>query len=323
MLKSKNNIIALLAITYLFLLVSYSFGPLYLHIFHLLLLINAYILCKLAAEKISSYSDTFGVKIFYSLLLDFFIFSLIIFFWFLGNNPTFRDEKMIGTFFIIIPSVAIVGLIAFLKNIRRLKNPVASDNTNAKLKKPIIITTLLIIVILFLFYYNDNVLKFTESGTDPEICNSFITFPSSYLFSAYHKADCLYNVATNKQDLDLCDKICLIKNIPLYDFCENNYKLRCFQNIANQKQDINICLDKFKNDGNLNYCILSIAEDAKNKELCEYLPGGNNSQEEIKEDSLDKNYCIANVAEAANDKNICVEILNKEDQDYCLSRFNK
>lgn len=298
------------------LLLIYAFTSSGITLFlHTMLLIGGLSISILMINKITKSSNSLKTKIYSSFILNFLLFFSIVFFWFLGNHHSI-DDKGLMTFLIIIPSSILFGFIGFIVGLVLSVKRRERNDFDYNLKYLLTITSLLFLLLLLIFFYNPAMRKMAITFEDESLCRSTLITSNSYMFAPSFYSDCMMRVGIAKQDIRICDDVCDNLNIDQKD-CQINDKSQCYHNVAREKGDIESCVKAAIPA----YCVLAIAEDTKNIQLCEHLAGGANPRVEFS-GSVGRDYCLSTLAPIIGDITLCNSINNNETKQYCIQNYN-
>ena len=252
-MDKSELIVSILGIFFFLTLIIYSTTSSGFTMFlHLLLLISGFLISVLMINKVTKSTNSPKAKIYFSFILNFVLFFLIIFFWFLGDHSSI-DDMGLTTAFIIIPTSILFGIIGVITGlVLSIKRKTRKD-FEYNLKPLIWTINILVIILVLIFFYNNIVHNISKISQSETLCSLSITVyyshskdtSGSYMFSPYSQAYCLRDVGILKNDEKICEKICDSVKRPgetKYS-CEVNIKNNCYYRVTVNKKDIKICFN--------------------------------------------------------------------------------
>ncbi|MBU3907301.1 MAG: hypothetical protein KKA64_03550 [Nanoarchaeota archaeon] len=193
----------------------------------------------LMCNKATKSDNSLKSKIYFSFILNVFIFILWMFFWLTGST-VHKDEFGLATILMlyVFGGCAVIGfIIGLILSIKRRKRKDFKYN----LKPLSWIFSILIIVLVIIYFYNSIIFSFALSTESKELC--------SFTFPDLNKQNCLLRVVVeqSKTGAITCGEL---ENIP-----DRNH---CFRWTAQNRRDIKICIDN----------VISSTEILKYNEYC-------------------------------------------------------
>ena len=336
-------------IVYLLILLLYFFTSSgFTIILHLFLLVFGLVFSIFIINKITKSRNPVKAKIYFGFILSFLIFSLILFFWFLGDHRTI-DDKGLTTAIIIFPTIYFFALISFITGIVLSVKRKKRRDFDYNLKPLFWIIHVLILITVLVFFYNSIIFNFAKLSKSENICDLSIGFSlptsrfpgdGSYMFKPLSKASCLVEIGITKADEDICKDVCSYfdKSSDVKEMCMYNYMDRCYNWVAVAKKDVNVCIKEHNMGIDAGpYCVNNLAATIGDPSVCEVFEMDSGYFEPRKKgidtihykQPLSVDYCISNIVanwwkrETNQDMDyLCNIIKDNEIKQQCIEETN-
>jgi|TARA_B100001971_G_C18156685_1_gene518969 Na+-transporting NADH:ubiquinone oxidoreductase subunit NqrC len=234
----------------------------------------------------------------------------------LGNHHSI-DDKGLTTVIIIIPTSILFGVISFIVGLTLSLKRKERKDFDYNLKYMLLVATIISIILFVILFYNPTMRKMAIAFEDQNLCQATIITSNSYMFAPTFYSNCMMKVGIAKKDTKICDDVCDEKHVDK-QHCEMNDQSVCYYNVARQKTDVELCAKSFSTPS---HCVMTIAQDTKNIQLCEYLEGGNNQREEFS-GTFGRDYCLSTMAPIMKSIEVCNLIKIQETKDHCIENFD-
>ncbi|MDP3996804.1 MAG: hypothetical protein Q8P86_03885 [bacterium] len=232
------------------------------------------------------------------------VFSVFYGMWFLLEKYRFRDSFFdVGG--LIYMSIAIMGLVAFLfafwknrliikKRMTMIQHDPNSTDASARrdrLWKRIMPVIGITIVFWGIAYAGEVTYSLAVNKVQYEYCGHLFSSATSQVFSKERKVQCYKDVRQELTDTNeivaVCSNMCNFLSdgrtyTYTYECSLSQYE--CFNDLAQQKNDVSFCLDgAMAHSMKMDDCVVELAYETDNAELCQYLDGGSRHDSTLSE----------------------------------------
>ncbi len=195
-------------------------------------------------NEITKSRNSLQSKVYFSFIFSFLVFSLIIFFWFIGRN-VFLDAWGIASIALAVVTSTVFLISLILGIILSIKRKYSSEY-DYNIKPIILLSSISVVIILILFFYNHAVSAFSKASKNENLCSLILSVSSnSAMFHKGYKDGCFRAMATLKLDVSICKKI-----------RDSSSQTGCYIEVAYASDDVSIC-KKGIDEGiqNMNLCV--------------------------------------------------------------------